>query len=167
MRHAPRLLLLIAAFILLGGGLCWSEPAAGPQVGDMAPTFQATTLDKQRIDSAALRKGGRLVLVFWSSWCPHSQAHVPPAVHDLTKRFGDFDVAFLGINPVWLEDNEDKAQDFIDKYKINIPTIMDNDHAITTKFGVETVPTFFVIDKDGKISYRGEKPPPYVTLPHK
>ncbi len=80
------------------------------------------------------------------------------------RRFADFNVAFLGINPVWLEDNADKAREFIEKYKIDMPTIMDDDHSITTKFGVEEVPTFFLIDKDGKIAYRGDTPPPYVEL---
>jgi len=58
-------------------------------------------------------------------------------------------LAFLSVNVVW--DAEGPARGFITEYKLPYPVGRDTDGKIGDLYGIEAVPTTFLIGKDGKI----------------
>jgi hypothetical protein len=50
--------------------------------------------------------------------------------------------------------DESKVRDTAKNLKITEKLIIDNDHAVTNRFGVEAVPTYFLFGPDGRLKRR-------------
>ena len=91
---------------------------------------------------------GKIVLIdFWSSWCAPciAEAETLASTYD---RWNDYDVEFVGI-AIW--DTEPEVSNFIKKYNINYPIVIDDFGQIAVDFGVAAIPEKILIDKNGKI----------------
>lgn len=123
-------------------------PAAAVEQGDKAPNFTAAGLTGGTVSLADYR-GKVVYLDFWASWCgPCAQAL--PALDALRKEFppGDFQVVAVNV------DREAKsAQAFVRKRPIGYPSALDPQGAIPAQFGVEVMPTSFLIDRDGTVRH--------------
>lgn len=120
------------------------EPAI--KVGDQFPVLMEFALEGE----LPRELKGKLVIVdFWASWCgPCAQAL--PALDALRKEFppGDFQVVAVNV------DREAKsAQAFVRKRPIGYPSALDPQGAIPAQFGVEVMPTSFLIDRDGTVRH--------------
>jgi peroxiredoxin len=132
-------LLIVCAFAL---------PAIAVEQGDQAPDFTAPGLAGGTVSLAAYR-GKVVYLDFWASWCgPCAQAL--PALDQLRKEFapGDFQVVAVNV------DREAKtARAFLRKRPVGYPSALDPAGAIPERFGVEVMPTSFLIDRDGTVRH--------------
>jgi peroxiredoxin len=135
-----------AAALLTIGALCL--PAVAVEQGDKAPDFTAPGMSGEAISLAAYR-GKVVYLDFWASWCgPCAQAL--PALEALRKEFppGDFQVVAVNV------DREAKsAKAFLKKRPVGYPSALDPKGAIPAQFGVEVMPTSFLIDRDGTVRH--------------
>jgi peroxiredoxin len=124
-------------------------PAAALEQGDKAPDFSAPSLATGEPISLAAYRGKVVYLDFWASWCgPCAQAL--PALDALRKEFppGDFQVVAVNV------DRESKsAKAFLRKRPIGYPSALDPKGAIPAQFGVEVMPTSFLIDRDGTVRH--------------
>ena len=96
-------------------------------------------------------KGSRFILAFWASWDPVSEA----AVSELNSLF-DAGVPVIGVN---LMEDRAKVLAAIRRYSIRFPVALDPDGSVGRLYWVHRTPSIFVIDTDGRISYRGDAPP--------
>lgn len=118
------------------------EPS--PWIGKAAPSYLALDLEGREIDPKALL--GKVVLVdFWATWCGPCRAAMPAldALHQ--ARSGD------GLVVVGLTDEpEPKVAGFLAKspvkYRIGVRA-----GDVKDRFGVEALPTAFVIGRDGRV----------------
>jgi peroxiredoxin len=135
-----------AAALLIVCALCL--PAGAIEQGEKAPNFTAPTLTGGTVSLAAYR-GKVVYLDFWASWCgPCAQAL--PALEELRKEFppGDFQVVAVNV------DREAKsAKAFLRKRPVGYPSALDPNGAIPEQFGVEVMPTSFLIDRDGTVRH--------------
>jgi peroxiredoxin len=95
------------------------------------------------------------VLNFWYAGCAPCRAEIKDLVK-LQKEFATDGVQFVGVN---VRDTAETAMAFDRNFKVNFPSVMDNDTgAVVLAFtGVVTpqaVPTTLVIDKNGKVASR-------------
>jgi peroxiredoxin len=95
------------------------------------------------------------VLNFWYAGCAPCRAEIKDLVK-LQKEFAADGVQFVGVN---VRDTAATAMAFDRNFKVNFPSVMDNDTgAVVLAFtGVVTpqaVPTTLVIDKNGKVASR-------------
>ena len=91
---------------------------------------------------------GKIVLIdFWSSWCAPciAEAETLASTYD---RWNDYDIEFIGI-AIW--DTAPEVNNFIKKYNINYPIVIDDFGQIAVDFGVAAIPEKILIDKNGKI----------------
>lgn len=75
-----------------------AEPAGSgvaPEVGYVAPDFVLTTLDGQTVALSQLR-GKKVLLTFWTTWCPACVAQEPYLQAAYEEIGGE--VEFIGIN---------------------------------------------------------------------
>lgn len=133
--------LTIAAF---GPGL--TKGAVG-EVGGAAPDFQLYSTRGKLVQLSAHR-GKVIVLDFWASWCPPCRAAIP-AMHRLNERYHDQGVLILGVN---VRDNQDPAE-FMSKMNATYPVLISGED-VATEYSVKGIPTFVIIDKQGKVIYR-------------
>jgi len=84
------------------------------------------------------------VLNFWASWCPPCKAEMPD--FDKVSRELDGEVVFMMVN-VW--DTQSAAEAIIDSMGYTFPVYFDLLEDAVGKYGIESIPQTFFIDKWG------------------
>ena len=125
-----------------------AAPAVALEKGDKAPDFSAPGVSGGTVSLASYR-GKVIYLDFWASWCgPCAQAL--PALDKLRQEFGAADFQVVAVNV----DREPKlAQAFLKKRPIGYPSAIDPKGALPARFGVATMPTSFLIDRNGVVRH--------------
>ncbi len=139
---------VILLFILLFNFGCRNEVGAG----SMAPEFSLPDLSGQMV-SLEEYCGSVVILDFWATWCPPCRMSIPELVK-LQEKYGEKGLVILGVsmdNPRQVTD--EKLQTFKEKNNINYIILRVNEKVIKDYFKTTSVsiPTMFVIDREGKI----------------
>jgi cytochrome c biogenesis protein CcmG, thiol:disulfide interchange protein DsbE len=124
-----------------------AQPAAArdPVVGQIAPNFQVTTLDGQKLSLSDF-KGEVVVLNFWATWCGPCKVELPllNAYYKARARYGLRVLAVTTQDSLPLADLKPLAA------ALAIPMVRD----LRGPYGtLEGVPTNYVIDRDGVLRY--------------
>ncbi|KAA3611106.1 MAG: TlpA family protein disulfide reductase [Calditrichaeota bacterium] len=120
---------------------------ASQQEAPMAPAFTLQDVDGKKV-SLADYKGKVVFLNFWATWCGPCRAEIPHFV-ELVDKYESEGFAILGISVDSPNDHK-KIPDFMDKYKINYPVLLDDNKTRWDYGGIQSIPTTFVIDREGK-----------------
>jgi peroxiredoxin len=148
-----------------------AQPPANPNllpVGSTAPDFSLRSPQGQTTSLSGLRDKA-VLLEFFATWCPHcaaESAHVERIASSLPKAL----YAFASINA----DGENAASVFAYHryFGLSFPALLDPGSQpgsfhqpgaagpVTTGYRVRAFPTFYVIDPQGRITWRsdGEQP---------
>lgn len=98
-------------------------------------------------------QGKIIVLNFWASWCPPCRAEMP----DLENFYQDSkggDIAFLTVNLTdGIREKQETARNFIAENGYTFPVLLDLETKVAEEYYVGSIPTTFIIDKDGIIRY--------------
>jgi peroxiredoxin len=124
------------------------EQAGTPlAVGTPAPDWTLRDPAGNEHTLSSLR--GRVVLMdFWATWCGPCRAAMP-AVQAIHDKYAQRGVVVLGIDFM----DGGKATEFMNKNRYSYTLLLDGD-AVGARYGVQGIPVFFVIGRDGKIAYR-------------
>ncbi len=100
-----------------------------------------------------LAKGKPIFINFWATWCPPCRAEIPDIIK-LSKEFGS-KVTFVGIS-LDEDKTDEKVLKLVSTYtsKTNMPyiNIIDPTQILAKAYGgVGSIPTTFIVDKNGKI----------------
>ena len=126
-----------------------SGAATVPLVGHAAPDFTITPWDSsagQTIRLASL-KGHPVILNFWASWCDPCNAETP-LLQTTWQQYQADGVVFIGID---YQDQQQAAEQFLQKYHVTYPTGPDTSGAISVDFEVSNVPATIFIDRSGVV----------------
>jgi thiol-disulfide isomerase/thioredoxin len=111
------------------------------------PAFSLKTLDGKIVSSEDLK--GKVVLInFWATWCKPCLEEMPELVALRDKYKENKDFVFLTINS--LEDATLVRKFVVDK-KFNLPLLLSENYTVANS--VNSLPTTWFIDKQGKIAY--------------
>ena len=90
-------------------------------------------------------KGKIVVLNFWTTWCPDCRIEMPE-MEKLYKRFKEDDFVMVSIN---LRESSQKVSAFFKKHKLTFIALLDSNGSVGTSFGIRSIPTTFILDKQG------------------
>lgn len=94
---------------------------------------------------------GRVVVVdFWASWCVPCRRSFP-WLNDMHAKYAEQGLVIVGIN---LDANMDDATAFLGTYPADFKIHFDTTAALAKEYGVEAMPSSFVIGRDGQIRAR-------------
>lgn len=96
----------------------------------------------------ATDEGHPVVVNFWASWCGPCEKELPLLI-DTARE--ETDVVFLGVNHT---DQRPLAQDMIDEYGLDFPTLYDAPGDIAYEVGARAMPTTVAFDTDGRMVAR-------------
>lgn len=100
-------------------------------------------------------KGKTVFLNFWATWCPPCRAEMPDIqkIYESYKEEGDDSLVILGV----AEPNQGKEKtkqgviNFLEENGYTYPVLMDTTGEQFMNYGVYTLPTTYMIDKDGNV----------------
>ncbi|NRA32417.1 MAG: TlpA family protein disulfide reductase [Polyangiaceae bacterium] len=143
-------LCLLVPGLLLGCGkgalLSPGVSSATEGGGEPAPSFELTATDGSELSLAALE--GKIVVVdFWATWCQPCAVSFPK-YQELAERYPELVV--IGINE---NDESDGIAKFVEETGVSFPIAWDEDKSVAGSFGIETMPTSYIIDRAGLIRH--------------
>ncbi|MEX2222889.1 MAG: redoxin domain-containing protein [Candidatus Rokuibacteriota bacterium] len=152
-RVALTVAILLPAVSLLGL-LAWGftrEPKfiPTPLLAKPAPPFRLTLFDGRVLRLEELR-GKVVFLNFWASWCPPCRAEAR-MLEAAWRAHRDQGVEFVGIN---IQDKEEAAREFLEEFGVTYANGMDPGSKIAIDYGVWGLPEPFIIDREGRITYK-------------
>lgn len=118
------------------------------EAGETAPSFQLPGLTGGTV-SLEEHRGKVVYLDFWASWCgPCAQAL--PALDALRQEFPEEDFQVVAIN---VDGKSAAAKKFLKRRPVGYPSGLDPKGETPAQFGVETMPTSFLIDRNGTVHH--------------
>lgn len=120
-----------------------------PQVGYLAPALEGITLSGSPISLDDVQ--GKVVLInFWATWCPPCRLEMP-AMQTLHDRYRDQGFEILAVN---LQEQDDQMSAFVDEMGLTFPIIVDRTGDLSSAYRVTSLPTTFIVDREGLIRDR-------------
>jgi peroxiredoxin len=110
-----------------------------------APGFQLADVNGGQVSLADF-KGKVVILDFWATWCPPCKREIPDFIQ-LQNQYGAKGLQIVGI----ALDQPGKVKSFVRDNGMNYTVLLGTDEVSARYGGVESIPTTFVINKDGKI----------------
>ncbi len=115
-----------------------------PQIGFLLPDFELTDI-KGENHLLSSYQGKPIVINFWASWCKPCEAEMP-AIQNMYQKYNS-DIVFLTIN----NSNQDNLTDvlnFIKKYQLEFPVLLDNEGKVNSLFQIQALPTTFFVNSN-------------------
>lgn len=109
-----------------------------------APNFIIKDLNGNAISLENYR-GKVVFLNFWATWCPPCRAEMP-SMEKLYAQFKNEDFAILAVD---LQEGAGKVRAFKEQFKLNFPILLDSDGSVSTAYGVMSIPTTYLVDRNG------------------
>lgn len=121
-------------------------------------TFSAAA-DKQKAADFSLKdlrgntialsslKGKVVLLNFWATWCPSCVSEMP----SLNKLYDELKSRGLEVIAVSTDGSASSVMDFRETHGLHFPVVMDEDREVTREYHVFSLPTTFLINREGII----------------
>lgn len=129
------------------------EDIPGLNPGEIAPDFELTTLTGDVVKLSDY-KGKKVILNFWTSWCPPCKAEMPHMQKYYRENKNVENVEILAVNWKTAEGASlAKIQKFVDANGLTFPIPVDENDKVTTAYRVMRIPTTYMINTDGTIGH--------------
>ena len=143
----------LALVIVVALAACTTQIPEGKDVRlvgvrNKAPEFSLRGADGAPVHLADYK--GKVVLVnFWATWCGPCKVEIPWFV-EFQRTYKDRGFTVLGVSMD--EDGWDAVKPYVARRKINYPTVLATESLRMMYGGVSSLPTTFIVDKDGRIA---------------
>jgi thiol-disulfide isomerase/thioredoxin len=137
---------IIVAFVLM---LFSASLFAQVTIGQEAPEISLPNVAGNTVALSSL-KGKIVLLDFWASWCGPCRA-ANPGIVKLYKKYKDQGFEVYAVS---LDESKKKWINAIKRDKLTYTQVIDMnvwDSNVAINYGIEAIPTNFLIDKTGKI----------------
>jgi len=100
--------------------------------------------------SLSANKGKVVILNFWATWCPPCRAEMP-SMETLYRLYKDQGLEILAVD---LREDEKTVRQFINSSGHTFPVLLDLNGVTANMYGIEAIPTSFILDREGLIIAR-------------
>lgn len=149
-KHKPTDLSKEFAQAVLDQQMMAKNQPARPKVGEDAPNFTLPTMEGEETLQLSDFKGQYVLLDFWASWCQPCRAENPNVVR-VFNEYKDKNFTVLGVS---IDEKLDKWKLAIEIDQLTWKQVIDTSgwkSKVAESYGVESIPSNFLIDPQGKI----------------
>jgi peroxiredoxin len=145
-----KFVMIALAGSLLGCTSSSTVPATSAADRKAAPNFAVADANGAQVKLSDY-KGKVVLLNFWATWCGPCKIEIPWFI-ELEKTYKNRGFATLGVS---MDDDGWKVvKPFIAQQAINYPVMVGNDRVAELYGGIDSLPTTFLIDREGRIASR-------------
>ena len=147
-------LIWLALALFLAGCSVETPPA---KTGEPAPAFTLPQLNGELLHFPADLKGKVVAIQFWADWCP-------PCIREmrlLAPAYASYQARGVVILAINLRQEKATVMKLVKQLNAPYEFLLDADGEVAQTYGVETLPTSFIVDREGRIKTRilGETTP--------
>lgn len=155
-----RAIIYVVAVLLVGLVIYAFQPPKRLGEGAVAPNV---TLHLLNGETKTLQdyKGQVVVLDFWATWCAPCRFTIPKMIQ-FANRHRNQNIEVIGVAVDVTSPAEIEA--FVKEMGVNYPIALDTEAEAKGAFQITSLPTLFVIDKEGNILVRMEGYDPQNTI---
>jgi peroxiredoxin len=146
--RALLLIPLLAALVGCVGTTKAGSPVKPESQRKKAPEFSLKDSNGQVVKLSDF-KGKVVLLNFWATWCGPCKVEIPWFI-DFETRLKDQGLVVLGV--AMDDEGWEVVKPYITSKKVNYRVVMGDDSMANLYGGVESLPTTFVLDRDGRIA---------------
>jgi peroxiredoxin len=106
--------------------------------------FTVTGLDGAKVSLSSL-KGKIVVLNFWATWCPPCREEMP-SIQTLWKATKDKAFTVMAVS---VGEAPSTVKDFVKAKAYDYPFFLDQPGKVASLYGVQGIPTTYIVGKDG------------------
>ena len=118
-----------------------------PMVSSSVAAAKTQAVETQSLSAL---KGKVVFLNFWATWCGPCRDEMP-SMEVLYNRFKDKGLEILAVN---CEEGQEDVIAFMKNYGLTFPALLDEDGRVNGAYGIQAIPTTFLIDRNGRIILR-------------
>jgi peroxiredoxin len=92
-------------------------------------------------------KGKGVILLFWATWCPYCRESLPVA-NGLYPDMKESGIQLFGVN---IQESAEQVTQYINAHPVDFQILRDKDGSCAHSFGIVGIPTYILIDKEGRV----------------
>jgi thiol-disulfide isomerase/thioredoxin len=138
------IVLCVGLLIGLPAALTHAQLAVAKQ-GEQLPTLALNYLGKQ-----PELTGKPLLVEFWATWCPPCRKSIPH-LNEIYAKYKAQGLQIVGIT----DENEAIVKKFQKQVPMDYNVAINTPQSIYEQFGIQAIPTAFLVNKTGKIVWTG------------
>ena len=116
-----------------------------PLIGVAAPDAVLVQTDGASASVIGSRQGGKAILVFWATWCPHCYENLG-AIND---SFASVEKKGIKIILVDLGETKEDVKNYFNRRQMKLTSFIDEDGVLQGPYDLIGVPTLIFIDEKG------------------
>jgi thiol-disulfide isomerase/thioredoxin len=118
------------------------------ELGKPAPDFTLYGFSHEDAVTLSALKGRVVLIDFWASWCMPCR-QLMPRIAEIKAHLPDVEVVAISVDI-----NRDKALTFVREVEPTLLPVHDTAQKVADAYGVERMPSSFLIDKQGVLRFR-------------
>jgi len=131
--------------ILVGFSLTLTA-SADIKIGEPFPDLAACKLEGNLPE---LPRDRVILMDFWASWCgPCARSF--PTMEELHKKYSSRGLVVIAVN---VDEKKADMENFLKAHRVTFSVVRDARQKLVEKTGISTMPSSFLIDKDGKVAF--------------
>lgn len=128
------------------------QTEVGIEPGQKAPDFQLKTSEGEEVSLSSF-KGKHVFINFWATWCPPCKAEMPH-IQKFYEEHKDKGVVVLSVNLTHIDKDMGTVRRFVENNGLTFPVVYDEMGKVDAVYKADTIPTSYVVDKEGIIRHR-------------
>ncbi len=129
-----------------------SNIETGLKQGELPPNFELTTITGETFNLSD-HKGKKLIINFWTSWCPPCKEEMPHMENYYRKNKVSQNVEIIAVN-MTTSDRVNAVEKFVNAYELTFPIPLDKDGSVMKAYEIIYLPETYILNSDGIIAHR-------------
>jgi peroxiredoxin len=156
-------LILLALFLFFSSSILapshlFAQTTDSPLIGMTAPDAILSKTDGTSASVLGSRQGGKAILVFWTTWCPHCYENLGI----INGSLASIEQKGIKVILVDLGETQEDVKNYFNRRQMKLISFIDEDGVLQRPYHLIGVPTLIFIDEKGIIrSVANEFPSDY------
>ena len=137
-------LALFSWLLILTSSPTYADPALNAGMPDF--TLKSISGQNMRLSE---QRGNVILINFWATWCGPCRQELPE-FEKLRQKYAKYGFEIWAVN---VDTDSNEAIKFVKSFSLTYPILFDSSLITSQMYKVETMPSTFLLDRDGKLRF--------------